>query len=628
MVLFPNDPLHREREASVQERQDGATALARAGAFPSGSKSDRQSDGPEPPNPSETCDPAPDTMAGGSAASESMPTPVCEIEPDADASLSRDLIDVYFRQMGDAELLSREEEIALAKQIEAAQQAVLTGLCRVPNLVEHIAQWGQEVAEGRLPLGDLVDLSTPFESFDEGIGERGQDGRPDLPHHVDSPKLAPDAAEAPAGPSEDGVADSAASRNADQLQTISSRLERLAALAHEICSLSRRQLLAHSRGRALAKGAPARLQELMSRFAGETAALQLRPGRVSDLVGELERERETLERTERELLRIGESCGIGRKDLLERHRGRELEPDWLRGIASLPAQGWRTLAEQHADRVTALRGELAAVAQRVGLPIAEFRRAVVVVSEARRELSAAREQMVRALLRLVVWVAKRYRRNSSLDLLDLIQEGNIGLMRAVERFNYRRGVKAATYAVWWIRQSIARAIADQGRTIRVPVHMTETATKVMRERRKLHQKEGRDPSPTEIATRVGVPVARVEQVLSMVQEPTSLDVPIGEDSDTTLGDLIEATDAVNPHAAAEANALQSALAEALAELSPREQRILRMRFGVGGTADHTLAEIGRELGVTRERIRQIEAKALQKLRHPRRARKLATFADN
>ncbi len=269
-----------------------------------------------------------------------------------------------------------------------------------------------------------------------------------------------------------------------------------------------------------------------------------------------------------------------------------------------------------------------ASAQCVGLPVSDFRNAAAEIGKARRELKTAREQMVRANLRLVISVAKKYRRNSSLDLLDLIQEGNMGLMHAVEKFNYRRGVKVSTYAVWWIRQAIARAIADQGRTIRIPVHMTEIATKVFRERHKYYQKEGQELGSGEIAARTGIAADRVEQVLSMVQEPTSLDVPIGEDGDATLGDLIDATDAIDPHAAAEASALQRAIAEALEELTPREQRILRMRFGIGDTTDHTLEEVGKEFGVTRERIRQIEAKALAKLRHPGLARKLASLAES
>jgi RNA polymerase primary sigma factor len=406
---------------------------------------------------------------------------------------------------------------------------------------------------------------------------------------------------------------------------IAARLDKLGVLAREIAPLSQKRLAAFGRGRDLAKGARARLQEFVSSFASEAAKLQLRPDRMSQLAEGLEREAEMLRRTEEELLRLALSCGIGHKDLLQRHDGRELDPDWLSEVGALPVPGWRTLARQHGDRVAELRDELSALAQRVGLPVADFRRIAAEIGKARRQLKAAREEMVKAHLRLVVSIAKRYRGYSSLDLLDLVQEGNMGLMHAVEKFNYRRGVKVSTYAVWWIRQSITRAIADQGRTIRIPVHMKETAARVWRERRKLSQMDGRDPAPGEIATRAGIPVARVEQVLSMVQEPTSLDIPIGEDGDATLGSLIAAPDAIDPQAAAEASALKRFVAEALGQLTPREQRIVSMRFGIGGSAEHTLEEVGKVFGVTRERIRQIEAKALQKLRHPARAHKLAGF---
>ncbi len=609
MTLLSNNPLREPDEESALDGQVGATAPALAARTGEGSQA--PSVGTEPAE-SESDDPAGTAPAG------------LEAGPDEDASFSRNLIDVYLRQMGGAELLSRADEIALAKRIEAAQQAVLRGLCHVPMLIERIAQWGHEVAQGQLPLADLIDLSMPIE------GEHVQDIRvpSELPGYADSPPLTPEAAEACGVAAEEAEATALANRAAAQMLIVAPRLERLVALGQEIGSLNQKRFLARGRGRDLAKRARARLQDLVSGFASEAVALSLRPDRVSELSEELERERQALRDAEQELLRLGERCGIARKDLAERHDGRELDPDWLSKMASLGTQGWRTLVEQHADGVAALRGELAAVAKRTGLPIAEFRRAAAAVSKARRELNAAREEMVRAHLRLVVWVAKRYRRNSSLDFLDLIQEGNMGLMRAIEKYNYRRGVKVSTYAVWWIRQSIARAIADQGRTIRIPVHMTEVASKVVRERRRLFQKEGRDPRPDEIAARSGVPLARVEQVLSMAQQPTSLDLPVGEDGDATLGDLIAAPDAVDPHAVAEASALQRTLAEALAELTPREQHILRLRFGIGGASDHTLAEVGEELGVTRERIRQIEAKALEKLRDPRRGRKLATFMDN
>jgi RNA polymerase primary sigma factor len=480
-----------------------------------------------------------------------------------EASFSRDLIDTYFRQMGKAALLSREEEVALAQRIEAAQQAVLGGLCRVPMLLEHIARWRDDLAAGRRRIADLIDPAS------SGDGPLDDDSAvaPDLTRHRASPKLQPEAPEAADLPDE-GDADSLGNREEKLLPAVTERLDSIAALARAIGSLSRKRLAALARGEDLAKSSRTRLGNLMSKAASEVAALHPHADRVSELIGELERAQQTL----------GQSG---------------LEP-------------WQ---------------------QRVGLRMAEFRSVLAEIGRNRRELKAAREAMVRAHLPLVVSIAKHYRRKSSLDLLDLIQEGNMGLMHAVEKYNYRRGVKVSTYAVWWIRQSITRAMVDQGRTIRIPVHMTEIATKVLRERRRLYQKEGRDPRSGEIAARTGIALPRVEQVLSMVQEPTSLDVPIGEDGDATLGDLIKAPDAVDPQAVVEASALQRTVAEALSELTPREQRIICMRFGIGGATDHTLEEVGKVFGVTRERIRQIEAKALEKLRHPTRARKLATFVD-
>jgi RNA polymerase primary sigma factor len=480
-----------------------------------------------------------------------------------EASFSRDLIDTYFRQMGKAALLTREEEVALAQRIEAAQQAVLNGLCRVPMLLEHVARWRDDLEEGRRRVADLVDPTS--------LGEAPLDNdgavEPDPTRHRASPKLQPDAAETADLP-EDGDADSLRNRDEKLLPAVTERLDSIAALARAIGSLSRKRLAALARGEDLAKSSHTRLRNLMSKAAGEVAAFHLHADRVSELLGELERAQQT----------------FGQPGL---------EP-------------WQ---------------------QRVGLPAAEFRSVLAEIGKSRRELKAAREAMVRAHLPLVVSIAKHYRRKSSLDLLDLIQEGNMGLMHAVEKYNYRRGVKVSTYAVWWIRQSITRAMVDQGRTIRIPVHMTEIATKVLRERRRLYQKEGRDPRSGEIAARTGIALPRVEQVLSMVQEPTSLDAPVGEDGDATLGDLIKSPDAVDPQAVVEASALQRTVAEALSELTPREQRIICMRFGIGGATDHTLEEVGKVFGVTRERIRQIEAKALEKLRHPTRARKLATFVD-
>ena len=530
-----------------------------------------------------------------------------------DASPARDLVDTYFAQMGAAEWLSREEEIALAKRIEAASEAMLLGLCRVPMLVNQIAKWACAITEGRLRPAEFVDLSMSNEELPR-LGSQD-----DARNESTERNLTRDDDAA------DGVLPSTGAF--ERAHAAAARADGIAALAYEIGLLGKKRLAAVARGRDVGNRIQARMGKLMLRLGRELTTLHLHPDRVSELVEMLNGERAALRRADQGLLRLADDCGLARKDLLKHHQGRELDPDWLREAASLRGAGWREFARQHGDRVIALRMELTAIAHRTGLPVADLREVLTEIDNARDAIRIARERLVRAHLRLVVSIARKYRRSSSLDLLDLIQEGNMGLMHAIEKYNYRRGVKVATYAVWWIRQSIARAIADRGRTIRIPVHMKEAATKVLREQRKFQQLEGRNPSKDEIAARTGILPARVEQVLSMVREPTSLDLPVGEDGDATLGDLIEAPDTVDPHAAAEASALQKLVAEALAGLTAREQRILRMRFGIGGGTDHTLEEVGRVFGVTRERIRQIEAKALKKLRHPIHGRKLATFVD-
>ncbi|HXW29312.1 MAG TPA: sigma-70 family RNA polymerase sigma factor [Xanthobacteraceae bacterium] len=540
-----------------------------------------------------------------------------------DASFSRDLLDSYFRHLGDRELVSREGQIELAKRIEVGQQTVLGQLYRVPLLVERLTSWGGELGDGRRRLRDLIDLS-----LSDAELLRCED-----PPHTDTTSPTP----VPAGPCrdeqdspdvEDQGFESLVDREARLLPAVMTRVAALSTLAQEFAALSRKQVAALAGGRDLSKRDRAHLARVASRCGTEMRDLPLHPSRVSDLLTELNREHFRLTANERELLRLAESCGIEPGAFFDRYLDRELDPTFIETIGELAEPRWQTLARRHGARLVAVRAEVLELARRVGLPVAAFRTLVAEVKRAKQDADQAREQMIRAHLRLVVSIAKKYRRFTSLHLLDLIQEGNLGLMHAIEKFDYRRGVKFSTYAVWWIRQSITRAIADQGRTIRIPVHMTATAAKVSRERRRLYQEQGRDAGPGEIAIRTGIPISQVERALSMVQEPMSLDMPIGEDGDATLGDLVEAPDGSDPHMAAEASALQDVVADALARLTPREERIIRMRFGIGVTDEHTLEEVGKTFGVTRERIRQIEAKALQKLRNPSRSRILASFVED
>jgi RNA polymerase primary sigma factor len=536
-----------------------------------------------------------------------------------DAVPSRDLTDSYFRHLGERELLSREDEVALAKRIEASEAALVEALYPVPLVMQRMVAWADDLDSGRVRLRDIIDLSTPA-----GPPTAEPDGAV-----APSREAAPAEGEEQADwvlSDEDDV-ESLVEREARLLPGVMVQLARLRVLAHEVSALGAQRVEALCKGKDLSASRRARIDELAARFGAEMSQLPLRAERVADLVAEIERQHQALQQTERELVRLAEACGLPRARLLERHLGRELDPHWAGETLARADLGWRKLVREQAGRVAEMRAELVAIARRVGLPIAAFRNVIAAVGRASREARRGRDQMVRAHLRLVVAIAKKYRHYTSLHLLDLIQEGNLGLMHAVEKFDHRRGVKFSTYAVWWIRQSITRAIAEQGRTIRVPVHMTETAAKVSREQRRIYQERGRSALPHEIATRTGIPIAQVERALAIAHEPASLDTPVGEDGDATLGDLVEAPDAVDPHAAAEASVLQELVAGALADLTPREERILRMRFGIGGASEHTLEQVGQTMGVTRERIRQIEAKALQKLRDPRRARKLMAFAE-
>ncbi len=573
-------PVGHDREDEIIDLENGPGSAADEPAAIAGESRTASRDAGEA-----RLDPSLDEVIDGRLEVSRARTAPAVHESGREAVLSRDPVRAYLREMGAIEALSREEEVALAMRIEAAQNSLVAALCRIPSSVELFAGWIDGVREGRLRAGDVFELPSVAADESADSGETSEFGI----EPADSGPLT-----LAAGP----------------LGDLAAPLGRLAAMAGEIAVLSGERLAPRCDDD---RDVAARLDHSAASFAEAAAVLPLRADKVSVLTEMVHEESKRLGAAEIRLAKLAAACGIERRRAL----------DMLAGMQS-PVESTRPAIE---EELVALREEFAAIERRMGLPHADFRRAAAAAGKAWRELRAERERMVRAQLPLVMSIARRYQRRSSLELLDLVQEGNLGLMHAVEKFDYRRGVKVSTYAVWWIRQSIARAIADKGRMIRVPVHMAETTGKVLRERRVLQQREGRQAEAEEIARRTGIPLPHVERALTLVQDPTSLDLPVGEDGDATLGDLIEAPDAVNPQEAAEASALRDTIASALGELTPREQRILQMRFGIGDSTEHTLEEFGREFGVTRERIRQIEAKALGKLRHARRSRALSSFIE-